>query len=160
MSNITNFNVNLKNLLKKNFETKNIEHIFGYGSGIFPQKDTKPKMIDLIFIVDNTEEFHNQNIIQNKNHYSKFALYLRPFLNYFNENGTRVYYNSSIVLDNSLNIKYGVISQRNFMNSLYYWNNLFVSGRFHKPVLSIYDNKKQISNENNGRKNIFSISIM
>lgn len=151
-------NYNLKNLINKNFNINNIKYIYGYGSGIFPQKDNKPKMIDLIFIVENTAKFHDENITKNKTHYSKFALYLKPCLNYFNENGTKVYYNPSVLLDNRTNIKYGVISQKNFLQGLNTWNSLFVSGRFHKPVLCFYDKNKEeeiIANQSDRKKNFF-----
>ncbi len=134
----------LRNLLLKNFNHDKIKFIYGYGSGVFPQKDNKAKMIDLIFIVENTLNFHNENIIINKNHYSKFAIYFRPLLYFFNEKGTKIYYNPSVVLENQINIKYGIISEKNFLQSLNKWNNLFVSGRFHKPVICIYNKNNEI----------------
>jgi translocator assembly and maintenance protein 41 len=128
----------LKNNMLKNFKSNNIIAIYGYGSGIIPQKNNLPKMIDLIFIVKNTKEFHEENLKINSNHYSKIAYYFNYLLNFANNKGTQVYYNSNIILDNQINIKYGLISLNNFSYNLHHWNNLFISGRFHKPVLQIY----------------------
>jgi translocator assembly and maintenance protein 41 len=128
----------LRSNLLKNFKSNNIIAIYGYGSGIIPQKNNLPKMIDLIFIVKNTKEFHEENLKINKNHYSKIAYNFNYLLNFANNKGTQVYYNSDVKLDEKMNIKYGLISRRNFCYNLHRWNNLFISGRFHKPVLQIY----------------------
>ena len=141
---------NLKHILSKNFPIRNIKAIYGYGSGIFPQKDNTPKMIDLIFIVDNSQNFHKENLIRNKNHYSKLARLSIFFLNYVNNHGTKIYYNPNVLLENNINIKYGIISHKDFIENLNNWDNLFIAGRFHKPVKEIFPGEiiEKINSEN------------
>jgi len=146
MSNICH--ENLKKMLLNNFNPNQIKYIYGYGSGIFPQKDNKPKMIDLIFVVDDTINFHWHNLQKNKEHYSKLATCFKPLINHLNDHGTQLYYNPNVLLENQINIKYGVISEFNFLKNLNNWNNLFVSGRFHKPVLCLYDKNKVLNSSN------------
>ena len=46
---------------------------FAYGSGIFAQKgneDTHEKMLDFIFTVENSFEWHKANLEMNPNHYA------------------------------------------------------------------------------------------
>ena len=62
-----------------------------------------------------------------------------------------VYYNPSVLLEKDLLIKYGVVSERDFINHMTRWENLFIAGRFHKPVIPIFkedDNIKEIINKN------------
>lgn len=142
-------NGNLKQLIYKNIKNnfpKNVKHVFAYGSAVMPQKDHKGNMIDLFLIVDNLEIFHEHNLIMNKMHYSSLARNLGSnFISKIHQMGTKVYYNPSIKIENDILIKYGIISENDFVNNLINWNNLFVAGRFHKPVLNIFsdvDNKE------------------
>jgi translocator assembly and maintenance protein 41 len=98
-------------------------------------------MIDVFFVVENLERFHSENKIMNKHHYSSMAynMDIKSLLK-FNNFGTCVMYNPFIVIgkdDDSQLIKYGVVSEDNFKNLLSNWDNLFIAGRFHKPVLSL-----------------------
>ncbi len=115
-----------------------VMYSFAYGSAVIPQKENIGKMVDVFLIVENLEEFHTENLKMNNMHYSTFAKSMSlSTLVKINNFGTGVYYNPSIVLENDLLIKYGVVGLSKFKESLLHWNNLFISGRFHKPVLNI-----------------------
>lgn len=145
----------LKDALIKNFPTKSLVAVYAYGSGIFPQKNNKPKMIDLIFVTNDTNKFHQENIKANMNHYSKIAANSNFLRNYVNENGAKIFYNVSVKIEKNINIKYGIISQADFVNALTSWNNIFISGRFHKPIVSVLEvndesgNRKEMTEEKN-----------
>lgn len=130
-------------ILKYNFPVVNIKSAYAYGSAAVPQKDNIGKMIDIFIIVDDLKTFHIENLKINKNHYSFLARNLGiDLLVKINRFGTGVYYNPSIsyVVENeNVEIKYGVISQIDFERNLENWDNLFVSGRFHKPVVKVVD---------------------
>ena len=139
----------LKYNIKKMFPYKSIKKCYAYGSAVIPQKDNLGKMIDLFFIVDDLEKFHSENMKLNENHYSNTSKFfgISQILN-TNKLGTCVYYNPNIKLDESLLIKYGVISSFDFKFKLKNWDNLFVAGRFHKPVRNIeLDNEESVSRE-------------
>jgi translocator assembly and maintenance protein 41 len=115
----------------------NINHIYAYGSVVIQQKDNIGKMTDLIFIVNDVKKFHTQNILINKQHYSSTALALGiDNLAKVNSFGTKIYYNPSVKIED-VNIKYGIIQESDFINNLTHWDNLFVAGRFHKPILKL-----------------------
>jgi translocator assembly and maintenance protein 41 len=141
----------LKNVLEKRFN--NLEHInaiYAYGSAAIQQigNISENNMIDLFFIVDDIEKFHKQNLVRNKNDYSFVGRNLPlKWLLRVNRFGTGVYYNPSIEIQDEssqrkFRIKYGVIEEMQFKRFLSKWENLFIPGRFHKPVLSIKESNE------------------
>jgi translocator assembly and maintenance protein 41 len=149
-------NLNLKQKLKekinRNFPFHEIKFAYAYGSAVIPQKDHTGKMVDIFFIVEDLKKFHSDNLRRNKQHYSSLAKCSSiTTLEKVNRSGTGIYYNPSVLLENDLLIKYGVISEKDFINHLSLWDNLFIAGRFHKPVLSIL--KEDLSIEAVIRKN-------
>jgi translocator assembly and maintenance protein 41 len=125
-------NETLKKIIKKNFPP--LEIAIAYGSAVFPQKNHVGKMIDLMFLVDNSKEFHKHNLIMNPKHYSVFSSFLKEdFISKVNNYGTGMYFNPMIHVDD-IYLKYGVIEIRSAINVMDSWNNLFFSGRLHKPV--------------------------
>lgn len=112
---------------------------FAYGSGVKKQLISKPlgsasNMIDLIYCVDNSNKWHEDNLKLNNLHYSGLK-YLGPLgVTKFQENyGAKVYYNTLIPFEDIL-IKYGVISTKDLITDLLEWSHLYVAGRLHKPV--------------------------
>ena len=126
----------LKNIVEV-FPQKYLRLAFAYGSGVFQQQNHKHKsqnMIDFIFVVDEPMLWHEENLAIHSNHYS--------FLKYLGAGkvaaiqerlGAFIYFNT-LVPFHDRTIKYGVISQRDFINDLMDWETLYVSGRLHKPV--------------------------
>jgi len=142
----------LNEKLSRNFPISNIKYAYAYGSAVIPQKDYTGKMIDMFFIVDDIKKFHIDNLRKNSYHYSSLARNsCIATLENVNRFGSGVYYNPSVLLEKDLLIKYGVVSERDFINHMTRWENLFIAGRFHKPVIPIFkedDNIKEIINKN------------
>ena len=143
----------LEKNIKKLFPCELIKYCYAYGSAVIPQKDNKGKMIDLFFIVDDLEKFHKENLRVNHHHYSNLSKHFgNGKIIEVNKQGTCVYYNPNIKLCDDILIKYGVMSYSDFIFKLKNWDNLFVAGRFHKPVscieLNTRENKEDINEIN------------
>lgn len=117
------------------------EAIYGYGSGVFKQIENSNPQIDLIFIVDDLKEWHQENIEYNRKDYSyigKIHLSLDSIKSIKGHNNITYFSN---IQKGENRFKYGVIEVEDFTKSLTTWNNTFISGRFHKPVLAIKEEK-------------------
>ncbi len=72
----------LQNLVHSNFPPPC--HAFGYGSAVFKQANyniSKPnEVIDIILIVNDAKQFHEQNMSINYSHYSGISKRLPPFI--------------------------------------------------------------------------------
>lgn len=109
---------------------------FGYGSGVKRQATTEKKnnMIDMIFCVNNSQRWHEANLIDNSRHYSALKYFGPKAVTKFQENtGAKVYFNTLVDLEGVV-IKYGVISTKDLVTDLLEWSDLYVAGRLHKPV--------------------------
>ncbi len=118
--------------------------IYGYGSGIFKQASSSGKpLTDVIFLVDDIKEWHLENMKKNPKDYSFIG---RIYLNRSSiqkikgVNGVTYF---SEINGGEYTFKYGVIEVEDFINGLDTWNNMFMAGRFHKPVLEL-DSKQNI----------------
>ena len=112
--------------------------VFGYGSGVFKQSRTSgTPQTDVIFVVDDIMEWHRDNMCSNSGDYSLIGkIHLstdnidrikgRNFITYFSD-----------VKDGDMTFKYGVVEEDDFNRGLSTWDNLFLVGRFHKPVLDV-----------------------
>ena len=146
----------LLQLIKKHFPYGEIVNAYAYGSKVIPQKDIKPgKMTDLIFVVNDVEDFHNANKKINREHYSLIEKYINKS-KYINNVGPKIYYNQNVVIENNV-IKYGVISRKNFEYSLSNWDNMFICGRFHKPIVNIVQNINYDKLIEENRKRAFAL---
>lgn len=111
--------------------------IYGYGSGVFQQSVKGKTLTDVIFLVDNIKEWHFTNMCMNPKDYSLFGkLYLSTSSMNKVKGINGVTYFSEIN-DGEYTFKYGVMEVVDFINNLDTWNNMFMVGRFHKPVLEI-----------------------
>jgi mitochondrial translocator assembly and maintenance protein 41 len=128
------------NLLKK---YSPLEFAMVYGSSVFKQESYTEKdkpMIDLIFAVNSTPEWHEINLIKNSGDYSLQTRMLGlGFINIM-EKLANVYYNVNVPFQER-KIKYGIISLKNLMNDLTGWETLYVSGRLHKPTKILKSNE-------------------
>ncbi len=114
------------------------EAVYGYGSAILKQvgNDPKKSQIDLLVVTDDETDFHIKNMKINPSYYSEPA---RKF--FLNKSlpeqhlGADVCYLSNIQYKEN-NFKIGVISRANFIDDLKEWKNLYMAGRFQKPMLA------------------------
>jgi len=135
-------NPNILHKIIGHFPTRLIRLSFAYGSGVFHQTNDnnfQKNMLDFVFVVDDCERFHFENIQMNKSHYS-FLKYFGPGnLAHIQKMCASVYFNTLIRCEDRL-MKYGVISTDDLKNDLLDWETLYISGRLHKPVKFIqYD---------------------
>lgn len=119
------------------FPQDGMQMAFAYGSGVFQQTghdDMTKNMLDYIFVVDDPQWWHHQNIKTYPKHYS----FLRHFgtksiAKLQDSYGAGIYFNTLVPHEGRL-IKYGVISTDRLITDLLDWDTLYVSGRLHKPV--------------------------
>ncbi|CAI6347396.1 unnamed protein product [Macrosiphum euphorbiae] len=131
--------VDLNRIITK-FPTKHLVYCFAYGSGVFQQAGrTDRAMVDLIFVVNNTHDFHRENLTINPDHYSSIRYLGASVLSSVQTSfGANVYFNTHITVDN-LMFKYGIIDVKDFRQDLQSWYTLYIAGRLHKPVLMLRD---------------------
>ena len=123
--------------LLKRFPPK-INFAFAYGSGFFQQKnneDVSEKMLDFIFVVEDSFKWHTENLKSNNDHYALAGKLSssETVHNWMDKSGAGVHFNTGI-LEQGRKIKYGVISEENLVKDLKNWETLYISGRLHKPV--------------------------
>lgn len=135
----------LTKLVQRNFPA--IDYGFAYGSGVFVQPDLykahhKPgaasgPMLDFIFVVEDAQAWHTENLQRNPSHYS-FLKYLGPgtICSVADRVGVGVYFNTLVPVEGQV-VKYGVVSLAAFQQDLRHWSHLYVGGRLHKPVAAL-----------------------
>lgn len=115
---------------------KGIQMAFAYGSGVFQQagNEMSKNMLDFVFVVDNPEKWHKDNLYCNSDHYSFLKKFGSKYVVKIQEQyGARIYFNTLVPFEERL-IKYGVIGTEHLLSDLTHWETLYVSGRLHKPV--------------------------
>jgi mitochondrial translocator assembly and maintenance protein 41 len=133
----------------------NVSLCFAYGSGVKKQvgydgvaakggqsSTGKKPMIDLLFTVDNSYQWHSQNLQMNPSHYSSVMRFVgsKSIAKYQESYAAKVFFNTLVPLDeNGLMIKYGVVSTKDLITDLLDWKDLYLSGRLQKPVEIIRD---------------------
>ena len=122
-----------------------IEVAIGYGSGVFEQAGynvphTEKPQIDMILGVNNPEEFHRNNLIQNPNHYSMMKYLGSSKLSKFQDIGAGLYFNPfTEILGHQ--VKYGIVSMDKLLKDLSQWDTFYLAGRLQKPVKFLKHNK-------------------
>lgn len=117
--------------------------VYGYGSGVFKQASSKGKpLTDVIFLVDDIKDWHLTNMRMNPKDYSllgKVYLSKSSLEKIKGINGITYF---SEINGGEYTFKYGVIEVLDFINGLDTWGNIFMAGRFHKPVLELKSETK------------------
>lgn len=123
-----------------------IKTSIGYGSGVFEQsgyKKLQKPQIDMIYMVDDAEEFHTLNLKQYPEHYSGLKILGSKFILKIQNTGAGVYFNPYILLRTDEKkkhiIKYGVVSVERSLEDLCEWSSLYIAGRLQKPVKFLKD---------------------
>ncbi|XP_063992911.1 phosphatidate cytidylyltransferase, mitochondrial [Diachasmimorpha longicaudata] len=115
----------------------NMKFCFAYGSGAMKQKtDPTRNMLDLIFVVANSKQWHAENLTRNPHHYAQPLRFLgcNAVKNIQESWPAQIYYNTLIKSSEGRLIKYGVVSETSLVADLLDWNFLYLAGRLHKPV--------------------------
>lgn len=119
-------------------EQNHLSLAFGYGSGVFKQKqdiercEKVENQIDLILVVKDSLKFHEENLKLNAHHYSFLQRFGVSMITDIQEHrGARIYFNPYIRLGNDSKTfyKYGTISRRHLIRDLFDWETLYVAGR-------------------------------
>lgn len=135
------------NILSKfpNYDGNQYQFCFAYGSAVKQQlgydavnkqqSSSSSNMIDIIFCVKNSYQWHRDNIEMNPHHYSAMRLFGANAITCWQKNiGARIYFNTLVPLSNNITIKYGVISENYLLDDLQNWSHLYLAGRLHKPI--------------------------
>jgi translocator assembly and maintenance protein 41 len=100
-------------------------------------------MLDVIFVVDDPQEWHAQNVALHPEHYSAAARLGAPALALIQALPAGLYFNTGMPLPGApppapgnpvQQLKYGVVSTQALLQDLLQWRSLYVAGRLHKPV--------------------------
>ena len=136
---------------------------YGYGSGVFRQtgySEHDNPQIDLIFLVEDLREWHLNNIRKNEDDYSLFG---RAYVSMSSvdklKGGNGITY-CSPVYENGYRFKYGVMEEKDFLTYLHTWENFFVAGRFHKPVLEIKGNELEQEAINHNKRQAVLVAAL
>jgi len=125
--------------------------IMAYGSGVFNQEGNENKMIDLVFGVEDSENWHRENLQANPSDYSMLLRLLgaQKITHIQRETGAQVLYNVGVPFGENT-LKYGVIEIEDLLKDLREWTYLYVAGRLHKPVeiIRATDEIRQAIDEN------------
>jgi hypothetical protein len=141
-----------------------VELAFAYGSGVFVQKgydysslstsssssssplkeknqkkSSSLPMVDFIFVVENSELWHKENLSRNPAHYSSILSFSAKHIAAFQDRiPSHFWFNAYVPLPvkggEGRLMKYGIINKSNALKDLFTWNNLYLAGRLHKPV--------------------------
>lgn len=116
---------------------------YGYGSGVFTQINKKlnqDTQIDIILVVEDMKQWHQQNMQMNPQDYKRSAAkYLSNYEKKENDLGSEITY-LPFLKDANHTFKIGVISNKSFIRELEYWESYFIAGRFQKPINFIKSN--------------------
>jgi mitochondrial translocator assembly and maintenance protein 41 len=163
----------LQELIKVNFPSQHVVHAFGYGSAVFKQANynvkTPDQVIDVILVVDDTDQFHQENLSRNYKHYSAFPkrLPLTVTSNAVQRSGSRLYFNPLIPLntfqnlqDDMRKLKYGVIHKQDALDDLNNWTKFALAGRMQKPILTLIEDPEIKQAEINNLKSAMSLALI
>ncbi|XP_055342732.1 phosphatidate cytidylyltransferase, mitochondrial-like [Paramacrobiotus metropolitanus] len=119
-----------------------VKYMFAYGSGVFRQQghaSDKANMLDYIVVVDDPLQWHTENLVKHSRHYSFLRFGGPKFLTEIQRGfGAGVYFNTLVKFEDRL-VKYGVVATDDLLADLRDWTTLYISGRLHKPVLTVQD---------------------
>lgn len=117
--------------------------IYGYGSGVFKQASSTGKpLTDVIFLVDDIKDWHLTNMKMNPKDYSLLGKVYISRSSVEKIKGINGITYFSEINGGEYTFKYGVIEVLDFINGLDTWTNMFMAGRFHKPVMEIKSEEK------------------
>ena len=125
-------------------------HAFGYGSGVFSQTDNIGGMVDVVLVVEDAVEWHEQNLALHSHHYATLArLCGASMIAKIQRVPPGVYFHAGIKMEESNTlVKYGVVEANMIKDDLRDWKYLYLAGRLHKPTVCIVENEEIIELQN------------
>lgn len=133
------------------FPSDKFRFCFAYGSAVKQQLGyasvdrQQSNMIDVIFCVQNSHQWHAENLRMNPDHYSAMRLIGATGMTCWQTNiGARVYCNTLVPLETGQTIKYGVVAEQHLIDDLMNWSHLYLAGRLHKPVEVLHSSAETI----------------
>jgi translocator assembly and maintenance protein 41 len=137
-----------------------VSYIFAYGSGVFAQgnkafpepkvhadppeaiiqmQGSSQKMIDFIFGVSCSQQWHSLNLQQHQHHYGGIGgLGAYAVAQCQDAFGAGVYFHPFVTINGTL-IKYGVVNLDTLCRDLLTWDTLYLAGRLQKPTRVLQD---------------------
>lgn len=122
-----------------------LSYAFGYGSKVFSQGknvDVANSQIDMVFVAQDTLQWHKQNVKHHRGDYSTVAALGAGTVDAVGKWGAGVYFNPFVDVRTDklgLELKYGVTSVSTLCKDLLEWNTLYLAGRMQKPVAVVVD---------------------
>ena len=113
-----------------------IRVLVAYGSAVKAQAGQKAddSMVDFIFGVEDAREWHDVNLKQHPLHYATAMLLGGSrFVAWVQALGAGVFYNTLVPFEGR-RIKYGVVTTERLEHDMRQWDDMYLSGRLHKPV--------------------------
>ncbi|KAH9253530.1 hypothetical protein BASA81_008577 [Batrachochytrium salamandrivorans] len=120
---------------------------FGYGSGVFKQSTAsvatnhkKKKMVDTILVVDNAQDWHENNRMRNPGDYSFLPrrCFQASTIAHIQEHyGGKIWFNTLVPYRDDMLMKYGVVTYADLLRDLNEWETFYLAGRLQKPVLEL-----------------------
>ena len=96
-------------------------------------------IIGLIVAVDDLQQFHQDNIAQNKTHYQYTArIFKAKFISFFSKYGARIHINT-FKLDNEKTMQYGIIKKQDLLQDLKLWETLYCSSFMMRPFVRLQE---------------------
>ncbi|WFD30891.1 Mitochondrial translocator assembly and maintenance protein 41 [Malassezia sp. CBS 17886] len=98
-----------------------------------------PPMVDMVVAVQNPVHWHAANMMRNPGHYPWWARWGGMWmLRRVQDMGAGVWYVPYVRVGNRV-IKYGVVGIDRLCHELIEWDDLYLSGRMHKPIATLFD---------------------
>jgi len=95
-------------------------------------------MLDIILVVDDLKQFHQQNLQRNARDYARVwrMLGVDSVTSCQRRLGNRVWFHPFVegALPGGQQLKYGIVELKDFEKDLTDWTDLYIAGRLHKPV--------------------------
>lgn len=129
-----------------------VQFAFAYGSGVIQQgsynysNENDLPMIDMVFVVEDAELWHRQNMVNNPDHYTTPFRMSASTIATIQQVGAGLWYNTHVPMNitrtPSRLIKYGVMTKDSMIHDLMDWKWLYAAGRLHKPVRIMKEHHK------------------
>ncbi len=114
-----------------------ISHATLYGSSILKRNPDPKSQCDLLFAVEDTLKWHEENLKLNPTDYSTQCRKKgSEFIVNLANQAAKIHFNPFVNIEGR-EYKYGVVSINDLIIDLLEWETLYLAGRFHKPMQTL-----------------------